>query len=88
MRNWRIISTLAAVVFAAIAGVLVWKYLNNADSRAQHKTQLVSILVAKQEIARAKIHPSETFEPYAQELESKMEQQFNELSKEVIEVAM
>ena len=42
---------------------------------------------AKQEIARAKIHPSETFEPYAQELESKMEQQFNELSKEVVEVA-
>src|SRR5271157_1412641 len=37
---------------------------------------------AKQEIARAKIHPSETFDSYAQEVESKMEQQFQELSKE------
>jgi V/A-type H+-transporting ATPase subunit A len=42
---------------------------------------------AKQEIARAKIHPSETFDSYAQEVESKMEQQFQELSKEVVEVA-
>ena len=42
---------------------------------------------AKQEIARAKIHPSETFDSYAQEVESKMELQFQELSKEVVEVA-
>ena len=35
MRNWRIISTIAAVVLAAIAGVLVWKYLTNADNRAE-----------------------------------------------------
>ena len=35
MRNWRIISTVAAVVFAAIAGVLVWKYVTNADTRAR-----------------------------------------------------
>ncbi len=42
---------------------------------------------AKQEIARAKIHPSETFDSYAQEVESKMAQQFQELSKEVVEVA-
>jgi V/A-type H+-transporting ATPase subunit A len=41
----------------------------------------------KQEIARAKIHPSETFASYAQEIESKMEQEFRELSKEVAEVA-
>jgi len=41
---------------------------------------------AKQEIARAKIHPSETFDSFAQELESKMEQQFQDLSKEVVEV--
>ena len=42
---------------------------------------------AKQEIARAKIHPSETFDSYAHEVESRMGQQFQELSKEVVEVA-
>ena len=52
MRNWRIISTIAAVVFAAIAGVLVWKYLTNADSRAQRNKDLVPVLVAKSQIAR------------------------------------
>jgi len=41
----------------------------------------------KQEIARAKIHPSETFDSYAQEIESKMEQQFQDLSKEAVEVS-
>ena len=40
----------------------------------------------KQEIARAKIHPSETFDSYAQEIESNMEQQFQDLSKEGVEV--
>jgi Flp pilus assembly protein CpaB len=52
VRNWRIISTIAAVVFAAIAGVLVWKYLTNADSRAQKNKDLVNVLVAKTQIAR------------------------------------
>lgn len=52
VRNWRIISTIAAVVFAAIAGVLVWKYLTNADSRAQKNKDLVPVLVAKSQIAR------------------------------------
>ena len=55
MRNWRIISTIAAVVFAAVAGVLVWKYLSNADSRAQRKNDLVNVLVAKSEIARGTV---------------------------------
>ena len=55
MRNWRIISTIAAVVFAAVAGVLVWKYLSNADSRAQKNKDLVSVLVAKQKIARGTV---------------------------------
>jgi pilus assembly protein CpaB len=55
VRNWRIISTLAAVVFAAAAGVLVWKYLDNADSRAAKKTELVPVLVAKQKIARGTV---------------------------------
>jgi pilus assembly protein CpaB len=52
VRNWRIISTVAAVVFAAIAGVLVWKYLTNADQRAQKDKHLVPVLVAKSQIAR------------------------------------
>lgn len=52
MRNWRIISTVAAVVLAAIAGVLVWKYVTNADTRAEKDKGLVTALVAKQRIAR------------------------------------
>jgi pilus assembly protein CpaB len=52
VRNWRIISTVAAVVFAAIAGILVYKYLNTADSRAERNKHLVSVLVAKGQIAR------------------------------------
>ena len=55
MRNWRIISTIAAVVFAAIAGILVWKYLSNADSRAAKKKDLVNVLVAKTRIARGTV---------------------------------
>ena len=42
---------------------------------------------AKEEIARAKIHPSETFDSYAKEIESKMDQQFGDLSKEIVELA-
>jgi len=52
VRNWRIISTIAAVVFAAIAGLLVWKYLNGADSRAERNKHLVPVLVARSSIAR------------------------------------
>ena len=55
MRNWRIISTIAAVVFAAVAGVLVWKYLTNADSRAEKKKDLVPVLVAKNKISRGTV---------------------------------
>ncbi|HTD49147.1 MAG TPA: hypothetical protein VK771_01020 [Acidimicrobiia bacterium] len=52
MRNWRIISTIAAVVFAAIAGLLVWKYLNGADTRAERNKHLVPVLVARSSIPR------------------------------------
>jgi V/A-type H+-transporting ATPase subunit A len=41
----------------------------------------------KDEIARAKIHPSETFEEFAKDIESKMDEQFQSLSKEVLEAA-
>jgi pilus assembly protein CpaB len=55
VRNWRIISTIAAVVFATLAGVLVWKYLTNADHRAEAKKDLVPVLVAKNKIARGTV---------------------------------
>jgi pilus assembly protein CpaB len=55
VRNWRIISTIAAVVLAAIAGVLVWKYVTNADTRAEKNKHLVTALVAKQRIARGTV---------------------------------
>jgi pilus assembly protein CpaB len=55
VRNWRIISTIAAVVLAAIAGVLVWKYVTDADTRAEKDKDLVTALVAKQRIARGTV---------------------------------
>ena len=55
MRNWRIISTIAAVVLAAIAGVLVWKYVTSADTRAEHDKGLVPALVAKSRISRGTV---------------------------------
>jgi hypothetical protein len=42
---------------------------------------------AKEEIARAKIHPPETFRNFAKDIEARMEQQFQALSKEILEVA-
>jgi V/A-type H+-transporting ATPase subunit A len=42
---------------------------------------------AKEEIARAKIHPSETFGDLAKGLETRIEQQFSALSPEVLEKA-
>jgi V/A-type H+-transporting ATPase subunit A len=41
----------------------------------------------KQEIARAKIHPSESFEAFAKDIQTQMDQQFQELSPEVAEAA-
>ncbi len=69
MRNWRIISTIAAVVFAAVAGVLVWKYLTSADSRAEAKKNLVPILVAKQKIARGTVFDAVVSEKLYQQTE-------------------
>ena len=39
---------------------------------------------AKDELARAKIQPSDTFETFANELEGKMEEQFKGISKEIV----
>jgi pilus assembly protein CpaB len=55
VRNWRIVSTVAAVVLAAIAGVVVWKYVTNADTRAEKNKHLVTALVAKDKIARGTV---------------------------------
>lgn len=44
-------------------------------------------LPAKEEIARAKIHPSETFQELAKDIEAKIEQQFQTLSTELLEKA-
>ena len=42
---------------------------------------------AKDEIARAKIQPSETFKEFAQGLSARIDEQFQQLSKEVMEAA-
>lgn len=49
--------------------------------------QLALETSAKQEIARAKIHPSETFNQLSKEIERKMDEEFHALSKEAVEVA-
>jgi pilus assembly protein CpaB len=69
VRNWRIISTIAAVVFAAVAGVLVWKYLTEADSRAEARKNLVPILVAKNKIARGTVFDTVVSEKLYQQTE-------------------
>ena len=55
MRTWRTISTVAAVVLAALAGFLVWKYVSNADTRAEKNKDLVTALVARHKIARGTV---------------------------------
>ncbi len=42
---------------------------------------------AKEEIARAKIQPSETFDGFAKEVSTRIDCQFEKLSKEILEVA-
>jgi pilus assembly protein CpaB len=52
VRNWRVLTAVAAVVLAAVASVLAYSYLTQADARAQDKTELVPVLVAKQTIPK------------------------------------
>jgi len=42
---------------------------------------------AKEEIARAKIQPSETFDGFAKEVSTRIDHEFEKLSKEILEVA-
>jgi pilus assembly protein CpaB len=52
VRNWRVLTAIAAVVLAAIAGVLVWQYVNDADNRAEGKLKQIDVLVAQRTIQR------------------------------------
>jgi Flp pilus assembly protein CpaB len=47
VRNWRVLTAIAAVVLAALAGVLVWKYTDNAKQEAKKPFEFASVLVAK-----------------------------------------
>jgi V/A-type H+-transporting ATPase subunit A len=66
---------------------LIMKYFEKMKTAVENGISLQRALdvPAKNEIARAKIHPSETFGELAKELESKMEQQFSALSTEALE---
>jgi pilus assembly protein CpaB len=52
LRNWRVLTAVAAVVLAVLAGLLAWRYLSDADERAQQDAELVPVLVAATEIPR------------------------------------
>jgi Flp pilus assembly protein CpaB len=51
VRNWRVLTAIAAVVLAALAGVLVWKYTDNAKSDAKKPFTFTSVLVAKSRVS-------------------------------------
>ena len=50
MRNWRVLTAVAAVVLAALAGILVWKYTQKAKDDAKKPYKLVTVLVAEKGI--------------------------------------
>src|SRR5215210_2372537 len=50
VRNWRVLTAIAAVVLAALAGVLVWKYTDDAENNAKNKFAFVSVLIAKSRV--------------------------------------
>jgi Flp pilus assembly protein CpaB len=50
VRNWRVLTAIAAVVLAALAGVLVWKYVDDQKKEAQKPYQQVVVLVANKRI--------------------------------------
>lgn len=52
MRNWRVLTAVTAVVLAALAALLAYRYLDDADERAQEDVELVGVLVAKGDIPR------------------------------------
>jgi pilus assembly protein CpaB len=46
VRNWRVLTAIAAVVLAIVAGVLAWQYLDEADERAQEDFETVTAFVS------------------------------------------
>jgi Flp pilus assembly protein CpaB len=50
VRNWRVLTAVAAVVLAVLAGVLVWKYVDDQKEEAQKPYQQVEVLVASKRI--------------------------------------
>lgn len=52
MRNWRVLTAIAAVVLAALAGVLVYQYVTNADDRAEKDTEQIEVLVAERQVPK------------------------------------
>lgn len=52
MRNWRVLTAVTAVVLAALAAVLAYQYLGDADERAKEDVELVDVLVARGDIPR------------------------------------
>lgn len=50
MRKWRVVTAVAAVVLAAVTGVLLWQYLDGADERAAEDLELFDVLVASKDV--------------------------------------
>jgi pilus assembly protein CpaB len=50
VRNGRVVTAVAAVVLAVLAGVLVWKYVDDQKQEAQKPYQQVDVLVATKRI--------------------------------------
>jgi len=50
VRNWRVLTAIAAVVLAALAGVLVWKYTDDAKQDAKKPYKFVTVLVATKKV--------------------------------------
>ena len=53
MRNWRVLTAIAAAVLALLAGVLVWKYADNAKNDAKKGYEFATVLVAAKRNDRA-----------------------------------
>jgi V/A-type H+-transporting ATPase subunit A len=68
---------------------LIMRFYENMRNAVEKGVSLQRALElpAKDEIARAKIQPSETFNSFAKELEGRIEEQFSALSSEVLEKA-
>jgi V/A-type H+-transporting ATPase subunit A len=68
---------------------LIMKFYEKMKESTEKEVPLQRALEvpAKEEIARAKIQPSETFDAFAKELSTRIDQEFEKLTKEIVEVA-